>query len=420
MPWSDTTLLGKLKDIPEKHAELYEAYRTFLLDNNSSPRNARNNLTVLILFSRFIGKKDLHNLERKDIIDFLDSRKKTIQEDPEQKWIITWNDYMSRLKGFFRWLYNKDNGTDRENWQTPPFIQIMSKKNKRISRYCPSDVWTADDIQRVVKYCSNTRDKALLTCSFDLASRNHELTKLRIKDIVFQENYAEAMIHWDTKTGMRPVPLIICFPYLKEWLNEHPFNNIQDFVVFPSLTRWKPLSPDSVWTITNSLKMRIKKLLEEGRIADEDEQGKLKELLAKPWNPYLLARHSSITEKASLLTDFQLKKFAGWSNKSKRSADYVHLSGKEILKPLLRHYGIEKETNESKLERNTCVKCRFVNTLHSKLCEQCGYVLGVLGYEEIKVKEQEILRRLTNLEEENQLMKMELARIEKSKPLLQQ
>ena len=85
MPWSESVLLSKLKEIPREHAELFEGYRTLLLNNDSSTRNANNNIAVLILFSRFINKKDLYQVERKDIFSFIDSHKRSIEQDPEQK-----------------------------------------------------------------------------------------------------------------------------------------------------------------------------------------------------------------------------------------------------------------------------------------------------------------------------------------------
>ena len=40
------------------------------------------------------------------IIKFLDTKIKTIEEDPDARWITTWNHYLSHIKYFFRWLYN--------------------------------------------------------------------------------------------------------------------------------------------------------------------------------------------------------------------------------------------------------------------------------------------------------------------------
>jgi hypothetical protein len=43
----------------------------------------------------------------KQIITFLDSKIKSEQIDSDKNWIITWNDYLWRLKLFFGWLHNK-------------------------------------------------------------------------------------------------------------------------------------------------------------------------------------------------------------------------------------------------------------------------------------------------------------------------
>ena len=98
----------------------------------------------------FIDVKD-----SKTIIAFLDNRKK----DSEQKQITTWNDYLWRLKMFYRWLYNvklKGNNNQRNyynicNWKTPDFVTINKKKTKQtripfyflLSRLCTCqfEIW---------------------------------------------------------------------------------------------------------------------------------------------------------------------------------------------------------------------------------------------------------------------------------------
>ncbi len=42
--------------------------------------------------------------KRKQIIKFLDTKIKDIINDPDKRWITTWNDYLSRIKYFFRWF----------------------------------------------------------------------------------------------------------------------------------------------------------------------------------------------------------------------------------------------------------------------------------------------------------------------------
>lgn len=60
----------------------------------------------------------------------------------------TWNDYLQRIKYFFRWLYNEKSRQERNeelldpaDWVTPPFLKIKEKKSKRISPYLESEIW---------------------------------------------------------------------------------------------------------------------------------------------------------------------------------------------------------------------------------------------------------------------------------------
>jgi len=78
----------------------------------------------------------------------------------DRKSIVTWNDYLGRIKYFIRWLYNcrtkgnKENGllTDPAYWETPSFVQIRKKKTKRLSPYSETEIWDRDEILSIVKY----------------------------------------------------------------------------------------------------------------------------------------------------------------------------------------------------------------------------------------------------------------------------
>jgi hypothetical protein len=61
----------------------------------------------------------------------------------------------------------------------------------------------------IIKYEPELRNKAILTLFWDLDARNHEITALRIRDIRFQERYAEGEIPYNTKTGGGPI-LLTC------------------------------------------------------------------------------------------------------------------------------------------------------------------------------------------------------------------
>ena len=56
------------------------------------------------------------------------------------------------------------------------------------------------------------------------------------------------------------------------------------------------------------------KLLEDPTVLPEDKQ-KIKDMLKKPWNPYI-RRHSALTEKSRILKEHILRQHAGWTSNS--------------------------------------------------------------------------------------------------------
>jgi hypothetical protein len=42
-----------------------------------------------------------------------------MEEDPDERWITTWNDYLWRIKYFFRWLYNIKKNENMDNFISP-------------------------------------------------------------------------------------------------------------------------------------------------------------------------------------------------------------------------------------------------------------------------------------------------------------
>jgi len=110
--------------------------------------------------------------------------------------------------------------------------------------------------------------------------------------------------------------------------------------------------------------------------------------MKKPWNPYLIGRHSSLTEKTNLLTDHQLTKYAGWVPSTKRRETYIHMSGKEVNNPLLQYHGIEIAT-KPKPTRKECSKCGCINAVENSICSQCSFVLDTRAWHEAKSEEEQ-------------------------------
>jgi hypothetical protein len=74
-------------------------------ERDLSTNHQINNLKVVISFAIYLGNTNFYAMSHKDqILSFLDSKKKEADQDPDRKWITTWNYYLNRLKLFFRWI----------------------------------------------------------------------------------------------------------------------------------------------------------------------------------------------------------------------------------------------------------------------------------------------------------------------------
>ena len=124
------------------------------------------------------------------------------------------------------------------------------------------------------------------------------------------------------------------------------------------------------------------KLLDSPNVLPEDMQ-KIRELLKKPWNPYI-RRHSSLTEKSTILKEHTLRQFAGWSPASNMHLKYLHYYGNESNVSILEAYGIVTKDKllSDVLRPKQCPNCNEPNKPDSRFCAKCRMVLTYDAYNE--------------------------------------
>jgi integrase/recombinase XerD len=69
------------------------------------------------------------------VYSFLNTKIKDVKQDPDRRWITTWNHYINRTKLFYRWFYNAykegknyvAESPDPEEWITPDFVKIIKR-----------------------------------------------------------------------------------------------------------------------------------------------------------------------------------------------------------------------------------------------------------------------------------------------------
>lgn len=132
-------------------------------NSGAGDKHINNNLKIVLSFSNFSDQNlSFEDIKRQEVIQFLDSKIKPIEQDPDRKWITTWNVYLNHLKYFFRWFYNEYSCFNKirseaeyisqMDWVTPEFMKIKKKKTKRLSPYIESELWSKEELLLVIKY----------------------------------------------------------------------------------------------------------------------------------------------------------------------------------------------------------------------------------------------------------------------------
>ena len=148
MPAKLSTTVGNIdtKVKNQVNRELIKEFYIYLKNLDTSENYQNGLLKVIIRYAEYLSPDlTFYQIQDKEqIIKYLDSKRKPVEEDFDKKWITTWNDYLWRLKYFYRWIYNaKGKGVDAKSydiWTTPSFIDIKSKRTKRLSPYSETEI----------------------------------------------------------------------------------------------------------------------------------------------------------------------------------------------------------------------------------------------------------------------------------------
>jgi integrase/recombinase XerD len=380
---------------------LSDMYRTTIIQN-------------LSFLSRFSNNKTFAQMTRDEILVYLDSIRKSDVLDPLHKWIGTYNLRRTILLRFFKWLYFPNEEPKRR--KIPAVIEnIPMLKRREQSIYKPTDLWTLEDDLLFLKYCPNKRDRCYHTISRDMSCRPHEILTLRIRDVIFKtttDNYQYAEVLVNGKTGSRSTPLFNSIPYIKDWLDEHIQRGNPNAFLIPSRDRknfGKRLAVKSINTIYRFYKSKyFPKLLNDPNVPIEDKN-KIRELLNKPWNPYI-RRHSALTEKSLILKENTLRQHAGWSARSQMHLKYIHYFGNESSESILEAYGIipkDRQPSDA-LKPKQCPNCNEPNKPDSRFCAKCRMVLTYDAYNETVESQIEKEDKLKVMEERFNTMQSQM------------
>ncbi|MEW6063253.1 MAG: site-specific integrase [Nanoarchaeota archaeon] len=315
-------------------------------------------------------KKDFEKAKKQDIIKLVSLIEKN------NKWSDwTKHDYKLTIRKFFTWLRNSETPPEEVSW--------IKLKVKNGNHKLPEELLTEEEVKRLIESAKDLRNKALIACLYESGCRIGEILALKLKNIQFKDLGAQIIV--EGKTGMRRVLLISSVPYLSAWVNEHPDKNNPNAPLWVNKVNHEFLNYSACASMLRDIakKAEIKKRV----------------------NPHSF-RHSRATHLANHLTEAQMKQYFGWVQGSDMASVYVHLSGRDVDKAIMKVYGLEKESEkkeESILKPKKCPRCDKLNPATAKLCNNCGLALDVrtaLEIEERNKKFESIRKKIDSFIDE--------------------
>jgi integrase len=322
------------------------------LEGNSKQRIYDVEQRLRLLFKGVFPNKDFKKLTREQVEDaVLDLRKRYYNFNSMKS-------HISTLGKFIRVIYNLDKSDSLpkkfKSLKMPNDLSQMAE----ITRLLEHNISPQKLIELCRKNCLTIREKFLWTILYDGMLRPHELLRGKRKNILFENGKYYYKVPSNTKTGARLTRLILCVPYVEEFLETLPD---------------EPETP----LVDISLR-RVEYIIK--RISD----GKL--------TPYVL-RRSGITFKAPYLSYEELKSLSGTT----QFKHYVKIKKEQIDLKIDKILGEVENGNGDydlkKLKPNICMKCHFHSDYDKKTCRVCGDPLGSREVEK-KKREEEFVYKL--------------------------
>ncbi len=221
-------------------------------------------------------------------------------------------DIKKTIKKFWKWK-------DGNNRQYPPLVEWI----ETIEPVKAIPALTKDQIECLIEYTADPRNKALIRVLFDSGARIEELLNVRLGDdhLTFRDDLDCYQIRLEfSKTLPRTISLPLSTKELRRWLERHPEKGNSEAQLFP-------LSYGNTRTILHRIGKRA---------------------LGRSVNPHLF-RHSSATYYANLLNRYQLCYRYGWAMSSDMVDRYLDRAGvlEERTSEIVRRDEAQRESSST-------------------------------------------------------------------------
>ena len=337
--------------IDKSNVELLKKFLVYLKARNSAPRTI---VKHLYLYGKIIKswnrKTPLLKADREQMEELVAK----INDWPVGD--LTKANAKITIKMIFKHYVGKDE-------YTPPVVgKWMSVAAEPRRRLTSSDLFTREEIERMIANAGSLRNSAIIALLADVPLRPHEIIKCRRKHLNLEAENPYLVIPEDTKTGSRKVILCDSIPRLAAYCNSEKDLKPED-----------PLFLDYTWHenkkgITyGGLNMMVKRVGKRAGVSDV----------------YLYKfRHGAITFLAESpdVSPAQIEAQAGWKHGgyARNTKVYTHLNEKKTENAILAAKGripADKAVPQPRILE--CWRCKAKNSTDMAYCGSCGSPIGV-------------------------------------------
>jgi len=304
----------------------------------------------------------------------------------------TRKDYIVFMKAFLKWVNGGVPPKCTKNLKTPKIGK---------NQFDMDNILTEEDIQKLIDNCDSARDKAIVSVIYESGGRVSEaILDTNIEHMKDDPRGKKIFLHGEKTKGYDSGPrwLLLHFstPWINSWLSSHPNPNDNKAPLFTNVgTR-----NNNARVQYQSIRILLRKIAKKAEID-------------KPVNPHAF-RHARATFLASRVKEPTLRELMGWSPTSTQPAIYVHLSGRDIDREVLKVYGIEEEENPevSILTPGDCPRCKNKVAPGSEFCPICRLPMNIDYEKQILVEEEERELKDRIEEMEKRIEKMQIGTLE--------
>lgn len=345
---ADDSIKSGLKDqsITEQDALII---RTYLMEKkntcNITIMRGIKLATTLKGWRRFIGP-----YENLTLLDVYNGIEKIKSENSDRGTPFAQNtiyDFVRILKSFILWMIENDLSKLPEKK-----IQKIQPPPKNRMTKTAGDILTIEEIDKMLKACLRSRDRAMLSMLYEGGFRIGEIGTVTWGDLAFDSKGVK--VNTDRKTGKpRYIRLVDSKPLLVNWMADYPFEIKPEYPVFLT-ERNQPIMHQGVTLLIRRIAQRAG--------------------ITKKVNPHIF-RHSRITHLIIAGLPDSIIKTMIWGNlTTDMFQTYAHLTGEDVDNAVMKMHGIINPAEAKKQRGMTprqCPTCGEINNHTADFCINC-------------------------------------------------